>query len=497
MSRKGLSFLMILLLTFGFTTLRAEVQNVKVGGDIEVRGYFWQRNVDLIGENSESSDRDWNPDIARFFYQIASIYISADLTENVNAYIKLINDRTWGNAAGWVGYSVWTPRSNSSNWDDLLGSRVDLSQAYLKLADMFGYPVTLIIGRQNLLFGEGFIVGDRVNDLYSIIDSVDASAFDSLATAYYTAAPVYGMVPPIYSWTLMPADLPVAHFQGPRKAFDAVRLTSLYNNSTIDIFYAQITEGFERGTDEKLSGINWNLKTDAYGTWDFGLFYKVYNPNTKGKEDTLALSIRGAGEIPVPVGKLAAKGEIARQTGKVVVWDSDEGKYVQKSRRAWGGYAGLTYTFDNPYEPYVSVTYTRLTGDKSETKVGTVEAWDPMYENPEYGILADAILYGGRPTNAKVTQVGVGFNPNEKVKVALDYYNFEEDQHYAGLSYTNSRKLGTEWDLVISYDYSEDVQFSLAYAQFNTGTALDKVLDEFDIDSATANALIGTVKVTF
>ncbi|MCD6521372.1 alginate export family protein [Candidatus Calescamantes bacterium] len=415
--------------------LNAEVQNVRVGGDIEVRG-IWQKDVDLIAE-------DWSPKVSNFLYQCTRVYVSADLTDNVNAYVRFLNDRFWGTDA----------KAGET------GSEVDVDLAYLTLAEMFGFPMSLTIGRQELSYGEGFLVGDGVSDVY-IISGVNTFAY------------VYG----------------------PKKAFDAIKFSYSYENSTVDMIKAKLSEGYGQGTDENLYGINWNLKTDTYGTWDFAVFAKFQNPTTKGRNETVAFSIRGAGEIPqVTVGKLEVKGELVKETGKVDAVSSGTGD--TEKLEAWGGYLGVKYTFDNPYEPYINLCYTRMTGDKANTD--RIESFDPLYQDEKYGEIAYALLYSGAAYNAKIFQAGLGFKPNEKVGVDLTYYNFDEDQHVTGGSSTDNRNLGKEWDLLISYDYTEDVQFGLCYAVFIPGKAITEALDDLDIDEAKASALLGTVKVTF
>ncbi|NOZ64603.1 MAG: alginate export family protein [Caldiserica bacterium] len=451
---------------------------------------IWQKNMDLVNEK-------WSANVANFLYQVSRIYVSADLTDNVNAYVRFLNDRVWGDgsldgltvkdASGSVYVPVYpytleadpttTPSGSISSGS--FDSNVEIDLAYITLAEMFGYPISLTIGRQELTYGEGFLVGDGVSDIYTLIDGelvYAAGKIDKDKTDINTLAYIYG----------------------PKKAFDAIKFSGKYDNSTIDVIKAKLTEGYGRGTDENLYGVNWNLATDSYGVWDFAAFIKSQDDiKVKGKDQTLALSVRGEGDIPqITVGKLHVKAEVVKETGKV---EGGKPNNDEATLEAWGGYFGAKYTFDNPYEPYISVNYTRLTGDKSNTK--KIEAFDPMYTSESYGEIADAVLYGGSATNAKITQVGLGVSPNEKLNIGLDYYIYEADQAATSLYYVkgkaDSRKLGSEWDLALTYDYTEDVQFGLTYAVFTPGRGITKALDSLDINDAQAKALIGSVKVTF
>ena len=467
MSKKISSILIALTLVLGFTfAAKAEVQNVRVGGDILVQG-IWENNVDLIGETGSSGE----PNVTNLIYSSARVYVSADLTDNVNAYVRFVNDRIWGTqpVRDYDVYTYWRDYNYIDYDYEVLGPQVEMDLAYITLAEMFGYPVSLTIGRQELQYGEGFLVGDGVNDIYLIVDTS-----------------------------------PIAYLYGPRKAFDAIKFSSKYENSTIDIIKAKISEGYSQGTDYDLYGINWNLATDSYGTWDFAVFTSQQDDSgIKGKDMTTAISIRGEGDIPqVTVGKLHVKGEVVKETGKV---EGGEPDGDEANLDAWGGYLGVNYTFDNPYEPYIGLTYTRLTGDKANTD--KIEAFDPMFADEKYGEIADYVLYAGRPTNAKIAQASVGVKPNEKLAVDLDYYVFEADQAataaITGISplyikgEADNRALGTEWDLRVTYDYTEDIQFGLCYAVFNPGKQIKDYWDYSDIDTTQAKALIGSVKVTF
>jgi hypothetical protein len=96
---------LILVLAFAFVVgiafgAYAEVQNVKVSGDLTVLGAI--RNLNLKGEANNGSDS--------FMASITSVKIDADLTDNVMTTIGLINERYWGRE---VGDSVDATGTNS------------------------------------------------------------------------------------------------------------------------------------------------------------------------------------------------------------------------------------------------------------------------------------------------------------------------------------------------------------------------------------------------
>src|SRR3989338_7980656 len=87
----------------------AEVQNVKVGGDLTVRAIH-KSNTDL------RDDDDNDPqDVVQ---QTVAINIGADLTENVSAHLRFANENDWGSATG-----------STASGD------VDVSQAYAEILE--------------------------------------------------------------------------------------------------------------------------------------------------------------------------------------------------------------------------------------------------------------------------------------------------------------------------------------------------------------------------
>ncbi|MFA5431023.1 MAG: hypothetical protein WC329_07690, partial [Candidatus Omnitrophota bacterium] len=88
---KRLSVLLCLALVAGMAcSAYAEVQNVKVGGDITVLGVA-RSNFDL--SNGGTGDKD--NDQGSFFATQTRVRLDSDLTDNVTATLRLINERIW------------------------------------------------------------------------------------------------------------------------------------------------------------------------------------------------------------------------------------------------------------------------------------------------------------------------------------------------------------------------------------------------------------------
>ena len=110
--RKHLIFILSVTVAMGLiaTAVYADVQNVKVSGDIIVRGIF-RKDVDFNGDTTDVQDQ------GSWLMSTARLRLDADLTDNVGVAVRIINERDWdgeGTAAS----------------DD-----IDLDLAYLTLKD--------------------------------------------------------------------------------------------------------------------------------------------------------------------------------------------------------------------------------------------------------------------------------------------------------------------------------------------------------------------------
>lgn len=140
--RKALIAVLVLGMAVSLTTtVRAEVQNVRLGGDIRIRGYY-AKNLNTVDSTEDKDD----------FYlrQLSRISAEADLTDQVWAVATVEADGVWGqqvvNNLGW---------KEANDWD------VDLAEAYIQLGEMYYSPISLKLGRQYLNYGNGFLISNR------------------------------------------------------------------------------------------------------------------------------------------------------------------------------------------------------------------------------------------------------------------------------------------------------------------------------------------------
>jgi len=447
----------------------AEVQNVKVSGDLTVIGA--ERQLQINKQNGwQATDR------SKFLASITRVRIDADLTDNVMATVRLLNERYWG--------------GDSDNYAYDSNAEVDLSLAYVTLKEFLYSPLTMTIGLQELHFGNDMIVGDpdtnnAANSTTSVFGGTNGNGVGASTAA-------------------RDPDLSA------RKSFDAIRATLNYDPLIVDIVASKVEERtLNKDDDVNLYGVNAayqvNNKTNVQGYW----FMKQTQPkdtavvaSTINKQDaihTLGALVKGeiaenlsmSAEGAVQLGKAARTPNATN--GGTIFSDKD----VQ--REAWATELGLNLGLPKvEWTPNITALYAFFSGQKGDVNK-RVKAWDPMFENQSYGNLANALF---NQTNAHILGAIVSAKPMNDVTLKGEYYAYWWDKVYGdgqsiytargeSVCMTDKKYAGSELDLTAIYDYTEDVQFSLMGGVLFPGRAFDKG------NRNVANEVIGQMKVSF
>jgi len=428
MGRKLIIAMAILSFALAGTTFAA-VENIKVSGDIATQAIARDLSLGAAGDSSD------------FLISQIRLKVDADLTEGVSASIVLLNERNWGdNSTG-----------QSDNNDE-----IRLEQACVQLEEFLYDPLTLIVGRQNLRYGNALIVGDP---------DTNQVASGEVPTAI--------------------ADLSV------RKSFDAVRGILDFAPWTIDLFYAKVDENdLDTDDDETMIGIN-----AAYDWSSYNGVTELYVVNVDGRDNfqtaedednTLTVGARVQFD---PNDNLTVGLEAAHQSGDY----SDRSNTFH--RDAWATQVAGEYKFLNDYNTKIGVSYTYLTGDEDDSNDNKYQAWDPVYESQTPGEILNILLTN---SNVQLISISGSMMPREDITLGLVYTHARlaeklnsaswttlgvAGSSVAGNTYTtntNKKTVGNEIDVYAVYDYTEDVQLKLNGAWFMPG----KVFAEANDNSA-------------
>lgn len=493
----------------------AEVQNVKVSGELNMNG-VGRNNFDLAKDPTGGSlvNTSTFQDKQSDLFSITKVRIDADLTDNVSTTVRFLNERNWGGTAGQNNKNIGL--NNASTGE----SNVSLALAYVRLKEFLYSPLSLTVGLQPLRFNNGWIVGDPDTNIYS------ASA------------------------QLAEGDL------SSRKAFDSVRATLDYNPLVMDVIYAKIAENNAALNDDTtLTGVNASYELDKMTTME-GFFYSklrgsnaaevsrvdttlrltnaaVVAPFTGTtvqtiKEATDSVHTVGARVVNKTINNLTVDVQAAYQFGTYNPKFDPNARYISATekaevspRSAWGTEFFATYDLKDvslisKYQPTLTGAFVYLSGE-SRDKTGnkTYHGWDAMCEDQTLGHIMNAILGF---SNAKLVGLMAKVKPMDDVSVSLDYTTGWFNKRYpegrnAILSGASTARqfrmgkspfIGNEFDLTLAYDYTEDVKFSLLGGIFLPGKSINEVGDApVGGTSATtghraaATELIGSMKVTF
>lgn len=482
----------------------AAIQNVKVSGDITStfidRGtfnlgmtngteYTATNGNDYVDPKGNSGSTAYLPvglKRQNVFITQTRVRIDADLSDNVSTAVGLINERAW-NAEN-------SPAGSSSSTTSNLDTNVQLYLASLTLREFLYSPLTVTIGRQVFNYGNGLVIGAAgVNN-------------QNTGNLQYIAQ-----------------DLSI------RKANDGIKAVLDYKPLTIDVFYFKNNQGLVNGlwssneTSSDVYGLNANYQlSDSWNTVLETYLFTRLNGHANGtafngyavsdKGDTLY--VPGLRASTNPVKGLNVQGEVAWQLGNHPVKNT-----IERSERRDAMAAQLLASYSLPvlqkYKPTVNASYTYVSGDKNGlanysqdavTSAKTYSAWDPFNENQGGGTIYNTLF---PLSNMHIVSVGASVAPLEDVTAAFtwsglwaaDSYTasnplalFQPDggtATFAPVTKAHAKALGNEYDVNLTYNYTEDVTFGVSLGWFVPGDVFSSV------NNNTASQALANVGVKF
>jgi len=428
MSKKLTVLVAILAVSF-LGTAFAAVENVKVGGKIDM--YALSRSDFHLGKGTTDYD-------ASALASILKLSISADLTEDVSANTVLFHERIWGG-----GTSASGTATGSGNM--LLGG------LWITLKNFLDYPLTLKIGKQGVKIGSGLIVADP-NTNYKGASNFAGTAFSDLCGA---------------------------------KTFEGIMATLDYSPLVLNLGLIKNSEGDEYDSDDRdIYILDANYEVDE--TTSAELYYIL---DDRKKADIGNIGVR---VVSSPVENLILTGEIAYQYQRYANVGFSSAPRTDKHSSDLAILASATYKLTDTWVPMsIGLDYIRIS-----------DKWDPMYEEITPADIANALF---KNSNYQAICVNLGADLTDDVSLSLRYANLRlvgkvstlsgdtnsVTQPWGAYTMDQEKDLGNEIDLHLTYNYTEDVQFSLMYGYFNPGDAFN------DSNDDSASQVIGKMKITF
>lgn len=465
----------------------AETQTVKVSGSLDV-SWTYREDFDLRDGNDQAlanalvgdavrargaaATADSQNDGADYFTSTAQVEIAADLTDNVSVVINLFNQRDWN------AY-VFDSGTSTANTTEEFDLGVDL--AYVQLKEAWYEPLTLTIGRQDIEFGRGFIFGNfNIQDPQASIVSNEYSAVTS---------------------------------------YDAVRSTLDFAPWTVDFVYANIAQNSSDSEDDRsIWWANINYQFAEYNAeWEL---YFGSDSDRSTNAAAAAAAVRSSSPEQTwvvgtraefdPTENLTLGAEVAYQFGDYYGTSAVATPKVDRSAWAFDLYGQYVWN-ENAYRPWVGLEYVFFSGNEAGTS--DFEGWNGMFRSPTYGVIREYLdtLYTtalttdsgttgpGAASNHQHFAISGGLSPMDDLSLDATFYWFWTDEDFVtgGTSYGD--EVGTELDVNITYDYTEDVTFGLGFAVFNPGDIYDQynVVATGGSTNDTATQVTGSVGVVF
>ncbi len=378
------------------------LEKTKFGGDFRLRGVMMDNmwNFDTSGYDDSW---EWH----RFRNRL---WLDMRLMDDVRFYFRAVNEYKWG-----IDSKANTLLVDAEGLDIVIGNKeLSVDNSFVEWSNPLGIePLTLKAGRQDLIYGEGFMILDGQDNVGSM-----AIAFDGIKS----------------SW-------------------------ALGEGTNLDLFGMKIEEHEKNyADDEDLYGA---YLTDTSVLEGHKLEGYVLHRNRNAVEDYLA-PVGGRGALMPKLhttaiggrisGSFADKqltyaiegnfqfGEIEDATGAFFAGTDSFGE-SSVDRRAYGGYAWGKYTFvDSEWKPYVKLGAVYTTGDDPGSK--DYEGFDTFYaEWPKY---SEGLVYqlydpffpvkgGNDPdlgawSNMIIAQAEVGCSPVEEMGLSLTYQHLWADE---------------------------------------------------------------------
>jgi len=497
--------LMVLLASPAF----AAIQNVKVSGDINSafldRSDFGLGVLNSGAANVAGYGAVGTPTGVKAqegFMTQTRVRVDADLSDNVSATVRLINERTWGTGAG-------------DNFDGNGGlTGVDLDLAYVTLREFLYSPLTVTIGRQEFFFGNGLIIGGGPNNSttghfrWAAGDLTEIDSEDGIKAVL----------------DYKPLTLTMIYY---KEGQTGNSLRGLYGNddSSGDVYGLNanyqlgdamntVVEGY---LFSRINGDNYALEGPMSGTTGVPVL------TAADKGDTLF--VPGLRVSTNPVKGLNVQGELAGQFGTIPVTLNTinsttgvitAGAQADERREAMALQLMANYSLPvlEKYKPAVSASFTYVSGDKNAASNDTVAgaskntkvygAWDEFDKSQFGGTIFNAIF---PLSDMYIYTLGASASPLEDVSAAVTWSSLYSADRFsatnplvliepngevaAPATTTKGRGLGNEYDVNLGYAYTEDVSFGVSLGWFVPGSAFSSVNDK------PASQAIANVKVAF
>ncbi|MCM8812247.1 MAG: alginate export family protein [Candidatus Omnitrophica bacterium] len=465
-------------------TAYAEVQNIKVGGDIDLKAIsthnydLKEKNLNVPGGGAAfQGGAVTNDDNSSFFLSTVRVTVDADLTDNVSAHVRLLNQRIWDAAISAT-------------------DQINIDNAYVVLKEFLYSPLTVMVGRQDLNYGTGFIVGPGL-----LADP--NGAFSTVATG---------------------SQGQIGQEHSAYNSYDAIRMILDFAPVTIEGLIAKINETGVSTDDQDLYGVivnykvgdEWNSELEPY--WfhknDESAALSFFDSIGTTTYDVNRVHTIGLRIASSPVQNLKLNLEGAGQFGEL----EERTLQLERDREAYAALIEAHYTWaDCSWTPTTGFGWVFFSGDEgvnpntpqaNQQQVDDVESWDQMYRGSFFTYINEFFAgFGGTNlyttfdttdtasnTNRHLFYGDLSFMPMEDITVWARYSHIRFDEEPIQ---GRSSHAGDELDMKVVYAYTEDVDLGLGAGWFIPGQYYEDAPNSNVRGDDLAYTVVGSASVKF
>lgn len=235
-------------------------------------------------------------------------------------------------------------------------------------------PLKLAVGRQPIVLGSQFLVGDGV--------------YDGFHRRHAQAV-----------------------YHNPRRSFDAVRLEADTDFAHVDAFAYRMHPTWDGGGEWNgwFGGAELSRRTEGGGAWATGLFRR--ESRSALDNDMWVLALRGEQPLPeLPGWQASAEWVGERGTGRNAFYVTTLGQRLRE--QAW--HIEVGWQSERPLRPFAEAGLVRYSEDFTPVAQGFSD-WGKWY----LGNQIDWIIFS---TNTRVARAQAGFWPHPQVKLRMQYH---------------------------------------------------------------------------
>lgn len=468
----------------------AVLEEVSVGGHLGLRGrtymntYTTGRTAELrgpaewfygrvLGAPSLTSRFDWDRRGSDSWYAetVTRLHVRARFSGGVSTMLELYNYDLWGEDFR-SDYLRGTDAARAGQND------LEFLQAYIEVEDLWEEPLRLRLGRQSMVLGRGWLVGEKSTSTQYI-------SFDAVRLTY---APADRLTVDAWAAKLNETMGPAredAIFYGVYATWAAAPVWNL------SVYYMLVHDG-SRVEDTDLDPVSEGrerlLGVDQYGPTRLN----TAGARFFGKPGAWDFDLEGAWQW----GAAAHLGRRFQGTTLWGVYGDDDAEYG-----AWAADGEVGRTFDAPWQPRVFLGGAWFDGeDRRDMSFGD---WLNPFRRPRASVsfnrlfsqtyYAAVIVDNTHMSNFNQVRAGINFTPAEQWWVQLRAASFRAVDAFewpAHLSVNgrkvpwlprlgfwstpSSRDLGVTFETTVRYHYSQDLTLTLYWGHLFTGDGLGR-----------------------